>query len=110
MVEAATSYRKNGFNDEDSAQLAKISAMFQNVADEQISAGDAADFLISQLIAFNGTGSQSVENAEHIVDAVNAVSNAYSVSSGDLAQALGIVASSSSAMGNSFEETLGIRD
>lgn len=108
MVEAATSYRKNGFNDEDSAQLAKISAMFQNVADEQISAGDAADFLISQLIAFNGTGPQSVENAEHIVDAVNAVSNAYSVSSGDLAQALGIVASSSSAMGNSFEETLGI--
>lgn len=102
------SYRKNGFNDEDSAQLAKISAMFQNVADEQISAGDAADFLISQLIAFNGTGPQSVENAEHIVDAVNAVSNAYSVSSGDLAQALGIVASSSSAMGNSFEETLGI--
>nr|DAM99627.1 MAG TPA: minor tail protein [Caudoviricetes sp.] len=108
MVEAATSYRKNGFNDEDSAQLAKISAMFQNVADEQISAGDAADFLISQLIAFNGTGPQSVENAEHIVDAVNAVSNAYSVSSGDLAQALSIVASSSSAMGNSFEETLAV--
>jgi TP901 family phage tail tape measure protein len=108
MVEAATSYRKNGFNDEDSAQLAKISAMFQNVADEQISAGDAADFLISQLIAFNGTGPQSVENAEHIVDAVNAVSNAYSVSSGDLAQALSVVASSSSAMGNSFEETLAV--
>ena len=108
MVEAATSYRKNGFNDEDSAQLAKISAMFQNVADEQISAGDAADFLISQLIAFNGVGPQSVENAEHIVDSVNAVSNAYSVSSGDLAQALGIVASSSSAMGNSFEETLAV--
>ena len=82
--------------------------MFQNVADEQISAGDAADFLISQLIAFNGIGPQSVENAEHIVDAVNAVSNAYSVSSGDLAQALGIVASSSSAMGNSFEETLAV--
>lgn len=108
MVEAATSYRKNGFNDEDSAQLAKISAMFQNVADEQISAGDAADFLISQLIAFNGVGPQSVENAEHIVDSVNAVSNAYSVSSGDLAQALSIVASSSSAMGNSFEETLAV--
>ena len=108
MVDAATSYRKNGFNDEDSAQLARVSAMFQNVADEQISAGDAADFLISQLIAFDGVGSNSVENANHIVDAVNAVSNAYSVSSGELAQALGIVSSSSAAMGNSFEETLAV--
>lgn len=99
-------FRKNGFNDQDAAQLAKISSMFQNVADETISAGDSAGFIISQLIAFNQTTGDVAANATHIVDAVNSVSNAFSVSSGDLSKALGIVASSSGAMGNSMEETL----
>lgn len=66
-------FRKNGFNDEDSAQLARVSSMFQNVADEQISAGDSASFLISQLIAFNQTSGDVEANATHIVDAVNEV-------------------------------------
>lgn len=99
-------FRKNGFNDQDAAQLAKISSMFQNVADETISAGDSAGFIISQLIAFNQTTGDVAANATHIVDAVNSVSNAFSVSSSDLSKALGIVASSSGAMGNSMEETL----
>ena len=99
-------FRKNGFNDQDAAQLAKISSMFQNVADETISAGDSASFIISQLIAFNQTSGDVAANATHIVDAVNSVSNAFSVSSSDLSKALGIVASSSGAMGNSMEETL----
>lgn len=101
-------FRKNGFNDQDAAQLAKISSMFQNVADETISAGDSAGFIISQLIAFNQTSGDVAANATHIVDAVNSVSNAFSVSSGDLSKALSIVASSSGAMGNSMEETLGM--
>lgn len=108
MIEAATQYRKNGFNDEDSAQLAKISSMFQNVADETISAGDAADFIISQLIAFNQTSGDVASNAEHIVDVINEVANSFSVSSGDLSQGLSVVASSSAAMGNSLEQTVGL--
>lgn len=108
MTEAATNFRKNGFNDEDSAQLAQISAMFQNVADETISAGDAADFIISQLIAFNQTSGDVASNATHIVDSINEVSNSFAVSSGDLSQGLSVVASSSSSMGNSLEETLGL--
>lgn len=78
---------------------------FQNIADEQISAGESADFIISQLIAFNMTAEESV----HIIDAINEVSNQYSVSSADLSQGLSIVASSSAAMGNSMEETLGLK-
>lgn len=108
MVEAATNYRKNGFDDSDSAQLARISAMFQNVADEQISAGDAADFLISQLIAFNQIGDNTTDNALHIVDALNEVANSFAVGTGDLATGLKTVASSSSAMGNSLEQTIGL--
>lgn len=101
-------FRKNGFNDQDAAQLAKISSMFQNVADESISAGDSASFIISQLIAFNQTTGDVAANATHIIDSVNEVANSFSVSSGDLSKALGIVASSSGAMGNSMEETLGM--
>lgn len=101
-------FRKNGFNDQDAAQLAKISSMFQNVADETISAGDSAGFIISQLIAFNQTSGDVAANATHIIDSVNEVANSFSVSSGDLSKALGIVASTSGAMGNSMEETLGM--
>lgn len=67
MVESATEFRKNGFNDEDAAQLGQIAAMYQNVADEAISASDSASFIISQMTAFG----IEAENAEHIIDAVD---------------------------------------
>lgn len=78
--------------------------MFSNVADEEVSAGESASFIISQLIAFNKTADESMG----VIDAVNQVANEYSVSSADLAQGLSVVASTSAAMGNSMEETLGI--
>lgn len=104
MVDAATEFRKNGFNDEDSATLAQVATMFSNVSDEEISAADSASFIISQMIAFG----IEAENASSIIDKVNETANSFSVSSGDLATALGIVASTSAAMGNSIDETLGI--
>lgn len=78
--------------------------MFSNVSDEEISAADSASFIISQMIAFG----IEAENASSIIDKVNETANSFSVSSGDLATALGIVASTSAAMGNSIDETLGI--
>lgn len=108
MVSAATEYRKNGFNDKDAAQLAQVSSMFQNVADESISTGDAAQFLISQLIAFNQNTGDVAGNAMHIADSLNSVANAFAVGTGDLATGLKVVASTSSAMGNSLEQTIGL--
>lgn len=108
MVSAATEYRKNGFNDQDAAQLARVSSMFQNVADESISTGDAAQFLISQLIAFNKTTGDVEGNAMHIADALNEVANNFAVGTGDLATGLKVVASSSAGMDNSFEQTIGL--
>lgn len=104
MVDAAGEFRKNGFNDQDAATLARTAAMFQNVSDEAISAGDSASFIISQMIAFG----IEAENAQSIIDKINEVANRFSVSSGDLSKALGIVASTSSAMGNSIDQTLGV--
>ena len=97
-------FRKNGFNDSDAATLAKTATVFQNVSDEAISAGESASFIISQMIAFG----IEAENAQSIIDKVNETANKFSVSSGDLSKALGIVASTSSAMGNSIDQTLGV--
>ena len=67
MLDAATEFRKNGFNDEDAAQLGQIASMYQNVSDEAISAGDSASFIIAQMTAFG----IEAENAMHIIDAVD---------------------------------------
>lgn len=69
MVESATQFAKAGFNETDAAQLAKVSSMYQNIADEQLSAGEASEFIISQMKAFNITAEDSV----HVIDAVNEV-------------------------------------
>ena len=97
-------FRKNGFNDEDAAQLGQIASMYQNVSDEAISAGDSASFIIAQMTAFG----IEAENAIHIIDAVNETANQFSVSSGQLANSLGIVSSALSVGGNSFEEVIGL--
>lgn len=69
MVESASNFAKAGFNETDAAQLAKVSSMYQNIADEQLSAGEASEFIISQMKAFNITAEDSV----HVIDAVNEV-------------------------------------
>lgn len=69
MLDATTEFRKNGFNDEDAATLGLVATTFQNVADEAISAGDAASFIISQMVAFG----IEAENAGHIIDAVDSL-------------------------------------
>lgn len=104
MIDNATQWKKSGFTDEESAQLAKVSAEFQNIADEELSAADAANVLISSMKGFDlGT-----QQAEHIVDVINEISNTSAVSSADIAQGLANVASVSHTVGNSLEETVGM--
>ena len=69
MVASATEFRKNSFNDEDSAMLAKVANMYINVADEAISASDSASLIISQMKAFD----IEANNAMRIIDAINDV-------------------------------------
>lgn len=104
MLEATTEFRKNGFNDEDAAQLGQIASMYQNVADEAISASDSASFIISQMVAFG----IEAENAGHIIDAVNEVANRFSVSSADLSSNLGNMSAVMSQTGATFEQSLGM--
>lgn len=104
MVEASTEFKKSGYTENDSATLAMVASMYQNVADEAISAGESASFIISQMKAFGIEAS----NAEHIINAVNATSNAYAVSSTDLAKGLELASAALSTSGNSFEEVLAL--
>lgn len=104
MVEGATNFKKSGYSEEDSASLARIAALYQNIADERISAGDSADFIISQMKAFNIEAS----DAESIINKVNEVSNNYAVSSTDLAKGLKLVSAALSVGGNSLDEVLGL--
>lgn len=104
MIEAATEFRKNSFNDQDSATLAKVATVYQNVADEAISAGDSASFIISQMKAFN----IQAQDAQHIIDAVNETSNRFAVSSADVASALTKTSSAMGVLGNDFNSTIGL--
>ena len=104
MYDAATQFKKSGYSDSQSATLAKTATVFQNIADSEMDAGTAAGFITSQMKAFNIPASKSFK----IIDSVNEVSNNYAVSSTDLQSALSRTSSAMGALGNSYDETLGL--
>lgn len=104
MVAASTEFVKSGFSEEESATLARVTALFQNIADSEIEAGDAASFIISQLKAFNYTADQ----AESVIDAINEVSNNFAVSSTDISTGLSKTSSAMAVLGNDFNQTIGL--
>ena len=103
MLESATEFVKSGYSEEQSADLATVATMFQNVADSELSAGDSASYVISQMKAF---GMTTTEEAQSIIDKTNAVSNAYAVSSTDISSALTKTSSAMATYGNDINETI----
>lgn len=76
MLQAATEFSKSGYNPETAAQLARISSLYRNIADEELSAGDAASYVISQLKAFGletDNVTETTRNALNIIDKTNEV-------------------------------------
>lgn len=69
MISAATEFRKSGYSDSDSLTLSHVATEYQNVADSELSAGEAASFIISQMKAFN----INAEDATSIIDKTNEV-------------------------------------
>ena len=104
MVEAATTFRKSGFNDQDAAILAKVAAQYQNVADTAVSAEDAASSIVSQIRAFG----EDADFATHIIDSYNEVANRFSVGTNDLSQAMEIASAGMATYGNEFEQIIGL--
>lgn len=105
MVAASTEFVKSGYSEEDAARLSRVSELYRNIADEAISSGDSANFIISQMKAF---GNETETFAEHTINAINNVSNNMSVSSSDISTALSKTSSAMGALGNDFNETIGL--
>ena len=111
MIEAATSFKKSGYGDEMSLELGKVATMYTNIADEAISSADAADFVIAQMKAFKletADATETLNNAYHVIDAVNEVSNNFAVSSSDIAINLGKASAVMANAGNSLEQMIGL--
>lgn len=104
MVEAATTFRKSGFNDQDAATLAKVAAQYQNVADTAVSAEDAAASIVSQIRAFG----EDADFATYVIDAYNEVANNFSVGTNDLSKAMEIASAGMATYGNEFEQIIGL--
>lgn len=111
MVEAATEFAKAGYDENMILQLGTVANMYTNIADEEVSAADAAGFIIAQLKAFNLEAKDTnttLANSQHIIDAVNEVANNFAVSSADIAENLGKSSAVMANAGNSLEETIGL--
>ena len=104
MIDASTVFKRSGFTDKEALQLATTASMFQNIADTEITAGDSASFIISQMKAFN----IEATNAQSIIDKVNGVSNRFAVGTNDLQTALTKTGSALGSLGNTYDETIGL--
>lgn len=104
MIQASTEFAKSGFTNEESLELGKIALMYTNIADEEISAAQASEFLISNMKAFVKEGLTAIQ----IIDKVNEVANKFAVSSGDISENIGSISSLMQSAGNSFDQILGM--
>lgn len=104
MVQNATIFKQAGYSDDDATTLARVSSLYQNVADSEVSAQEAGQFVVSQLKAYGLAAS----DAASIVDKLNSVSNNYSVSNSDLAIGLTKSAAALQTLGNTQDEVMGL--
>lgn len=104
MLQSATIFKKTGATEADAAQLAKMGELYRNIADEQVSSADAASFIVAEMKAFNIEAKDTIT----ILDAVNEVSNKFSVGSADIATSLPKVSATMAQAGNSMSQTIAL--
>lgn len=104
MVEAATEFKRAGYDLEQSLSLGKSALIMTNVADGIDRTSDAASTLISVLKGFNIAESESIR----VVDKLNSVSNQSPVGFDNLANGLERVSGTMYQSGNTIDETIGL--
>lgn len=104
MLEAATMFRKSGFNDQEAKNLATMATMYQNISDVQVSASDAAATIVSQLQAYGRENLLPI----HILDAYNKVAADFAIGTNDISKAMEVASAGMATYGNSFEQTIGL--
>ena len=103
-VNATADFARLGYSVSESNELAKVAAMYKNVADDMESVEAGTSTLISTMKAFNVES----DNAVSIVDKLNEVSNKYAVTSGNLGEGLGNSAASMAIAGDTLDETIAL--
>lgn len=102
-IAATADWSKNGYSIPDAKQLAEISQLYKNVGDG-IDIDAANESLISTLKGFQ----LEADQAEHIVDVFNEVSNNEAISSGGIGEALQRSAASFNAASTSLEKSVSL--
>ena len=102
-ISATADWSKNGYGIPDAKQLAEISQLYKNVGDG-IDINQANESLISTLKGFQ----LEADQAEHIVDVFNEVSNNEAISSAGIGEALQRSAASFNAASTSLEKSVAL--
>lgn len=102
-IAATADWSKNGYSIPDAKQLAEISQLYKNVGDG-IDIDAANESLISTLKGFQ----LEADQAEHIVDVFNEVSNNEAISSGGIGEALQRSAASFNAANTELEKSVAL--
>ena len=102
-IAATADWSKNGYSIPDAKQLAEISQLYKNVGDG-INIDEANESLISTLKGFK----LEADQAEHIVDVFNEVSNNEAISSAGIGDALQRSAASFNAANTSLEQSVAL--
>lgn len=104
MIEAATEFKRAGYDLEQSLEMGNAALVMTNVADGINQTSDAAGTLISVLKGFNISDADIMS----VVDKMNSVSNQSPVGFDNLADGLERVSGTMSQAGNSIDETIGL--
>lgn len=102
-ISATAAWAKNGYDIPDSKELARVSQLYKNVGDN-IDIDAANESLISTLKGFN----MEADQAEHIVDIFNEVSNNEAISSSGIGDALQRSAAAFNAANTSLEKSVAL--
>lgn len=103
VINATADFSRLGYSLPEASKLAKVATLYKNVGDG-INIDEANSSLVSTMKAFNITAEDSIS----IIDKLNEVGNNFSISSGEIGEALKRSASSLSVAGNSLSESIGL--
>lgn len=102
-ISATTAWAKNGYSIPDSKELARVSLLYKNVGDD-ITIDEANESLVSTLQGYK----LAADDAEHIIDVFNEVSNNEAISSAGIGEALQRSAASFNAANTSLEQSVAL--
>ena len=102
VVSMTAEWARAGYNLKDSAKLAEISTIFQNVADVDVKT--SVSDIITPLKAFNLEASKAID----VVNALNEVDNKFSVSAADIGDGLKNSASALALAGNDLNQSIAL--